>query len=274
MTFIDNQLREFKFWIEDSIIRGGAKGKESMIRSSHLINLIHDAVKQGFIDAGVNPENIYPHFGNTKPELKMAGFLKQKDQDVCIVPSNIKKVPTIINWGPLAFECKTDEYGYDYSTNSLVVNIRSQMSSLAKNSDTLFERTFAEAQNLHMRYPHIVLGEVYLIPVHEYDDDLVKCKVVAFKQRQTNLEKYISFFNSINRRADGGEDYAYERCALLIVDFNRSQPYLFRNSAELKQAGYISQNFGIEYATLNFQNFVSDILQIYSNRYDIRNLQK
>lgn len=91
MTFIDNQLREFKFWIEDSIIRGGAKGKESMIRSSHLINLIHDAVKQGFIDAGVNPENIYPHFGNTKPELKMAGFLKQKDQDVCIVPSNIKK---------------------------------------------------------------------------------------------------------------------------------------------------------------------------------------
>lgn len=259
MTFIDNQLREFKFWIEDSIIRGGAKGKESMIRSSHLINLIHDAVKQGFIDAGVNPENIYPHFGNTKPELKMAGFLKQKDQDVCIVPSNIKKVPTIINWGPLAFECKTDEYGYDYSTNSLVVNIRSQMSSLAKNSDTLFERTFAEAQNLHMRYPHIVLGEVYLILVHEYDDDLVKCKVVAFKQRQTNLEKYISFFNSINRRADDGEDYAYERCALLIVDFNRSQPYLFRNSAELKQAGYISQNFGIEYATLNFQNFVSDI---------------
>lgn len=274
MAFIDNQLREFKFWIEDSIIRGGAKGKESMIRSSHLINLIHDAVKKGFIDAGVNPANIYPHFGNTKPELKMAGFLKQKDQDVCIVPSNIKKVPTIINWGPLAFECKTDEYGYDYSTNSLVVNIRSQMSSLAKNSDTLFERTFAEAQNLHMRYPNIVLGEVYLIPVHEYDDDLVKCKVVGFKQRQTNLEKYISFFNSINRRADDGEDYAYERCALLIVDFNRSQPYLFRNSAELKQAGYISQNFGIEYATLNFQDFVSDILKIYSNRYDIKNLKK
>ena len=48
------------------------------------------------------------------------------------------------------------------------------MSSLAKNSDTLFERTFAEAQNLHMRYPDIVLGEVYLIPVHEYDDDMVK----------------------------------------------------------------------------------------------------
>lgn len=272
MAFIDSQLLKFKSLIEESIVTGGAKGKESMIRSSQLINLVHDAVKKGFIDAGVKPANIYPHFGDTKPELKMAGFLKQKDQDVCIVPSNISKVPTPINWGPLAFESKTDSYGYDFSTNTLVINVRSQMSSLAKNADTLFERTFAKAQNLHMRYPEIVLGEVYLIPVHEYDDDLVKRNAVGFKSRQTNLEKYISFFNSINGRAIGGKDYTYERCALLIVDFNRPQPYLFRNSAELKQAGYISQNFGIEYAPLNFQDFVSDILKIYSSRYTLSNL--
>lgn len=146
------------------------------------------------------------------------------------------------------------------------------MSSLAKNSDTLFERTFAEAQNLHMRYPDIVLGEVYLIPVHEYDDDMVKLNQVGFRDRQTNIEKYISFFNSINNRPTGGEDYAYERCALLVVDFNRPQPYLFRNSAELKRAGYISPSFGIEYASLNFHDFVDDILGVYSERYDIRNL--
>ncbi len=272
MAFIDEQLLQFKILIENSIITGGAKGKESMIRSSVLINLIHDAVKQEFISAGVKPANIYPHFGYTKPELKMAGFLKQKNQDVCIVPSNIIKVPTTINWGPLAFEGKTDEYGYEYSTNTLVINVRSQMSSLAKNSDTLFERTFAEALNLHMRYPKIVLGEIYLIPVHEYDDNLVKKNIVGFKNRQTNVEKYISFFNSINNRKTGGNDYAYERCALLIVDFNRPQPYLFRNSTELKQSGYISQNFGIEYTTLNFQNFVQDILQVYSSRYNIHNL--
>lgn len=272
MSFIDEQLLQFKTLIEDSIITGGAKGKESVIRSSVLINLIHDAVKNSFIEAGVKPANIYPHFGDTKPELKMAGFLKQKDQDVCIVPSNIRKAPTTINWGPLAFESKIDEYGYEYSTNTLVINVRSQMSSLAKNSDTLFERTFAEAQNLHMRYKEIVLGEVYLIPVHEYDDDLVKHNMVGFKSRQTNVEKYISFFNSINNRATGGEDYAYERCALLIVDFNRPQPYLFRNSAELKRAGYISQNFEIEYASLNFQDFVEDILRVYASRYNLDNL--
>jgi len=272
MSFIDEQLLQFKQMIESSIIDGGAKGKESVIRSSGLINLIHDAVKNEFIQAGVNRNNIYPHFGNTKPELKMAGFLKQKDQDVCIVPSNIRKVSTTINWGPLAFENKNDPYGFDFSTNTLVINVRSQMSSLAKNSDTLFERTFAEAQNLHMRYPDIVLGEVYLIPVHEYDDDLVRNKCVGFRNKQTNIEKYISFFHSINNRPTGGADYAYERCALLIVDFNRPQPYLFRNSKELKREGYISSSFKIEYSTLNFQDFANDILDIYADRYDIRNL--
>lgn len=197
MAFIDNQLLKFKNMIEQSIVDGGTRGKESTIRSSALINLIHDAVKNEFINKGVNPNNIFPPFEETKPELKIAGFLKQKDQDVCIVPSNIKKNSTIINWGPLAFENKSDPYGFEYSTNTLVVNVRSQMSSLAKNSDTLFERTFAESQNLHMRYPNIVLGEVYLIPVREYDDELVKSNRVGFKARQTNIEKYISFFNSM-----------------------------------------------------------------------------
>lgn len=273
MSYINEQLLQFKTMIEDSIIEGGAKGKESAIRSSALINLIHDAVKHEFIARGINPRNVFPPFCATKPELKIAGFLKQKDQDICIVPQGIRKVPTTITWGPLAFESKQDPYGMEYSTNTLVINVRSQMSSLAKNSDTLFERTFAEAQNLHMRYPDIVLGEVYLIPVHEYDDELVKRNRVGFKQRQTNVEKYISFFDSINNRAKGGADYAYERCALLVVDFNKLQPYLFKNSDELKSAGIISRNFGIEYATLNFQNFANDILCVYSSRYNINNLK-
>ena len=49
MAFIDNQLVIFKNMIEESIKTGGVKGKESMIRSSQLINLIHDAVKYELI---------------------------------------------------------------------------------------------------------------------------------------------------------------------------------------------------------------------------------
>lgn len=274
MSIINEQLLKFKHQIEAAIVEGGVIGKESAIRSSTLINLIHDAVKYEFIKCGVDPNNIFPRLGATKPELKLAGFLKQKCQDICIVPHNIHKATTTINWGPLAFENIIDPYGFEFTTNTLVINVRSQMSSLAKNSDTLFERTFAEAQNLHMRYPNIVLGEVYLIPVHEYDDELVKKHKVGFKARQTNLEKYISFFDSINLRKKDGADYAYERCALLIVDFNRNTPFLFKNSKELKDAGYISQNFEIEYSTLNFQGFAEDILATYSERYDLNNLMR
>ncbi len=272
--YIEDQLSQFKDSIEEAILTGGSKGKESMIRSSYLINLIHDAVKYEFIDAGVKKDNIYPGLGDTKHELKLAGFLKQKKQDICIVPSNIKKESVLIDWGPLAYQNKIDKYGYDFSTNTLVINVRSQMSSLAKNSDTLFERTFAEAQNLHLRCPNMVMGEVYLIPVHEYDDELVKKKKVAFRKHPTNIERYISFFDAINNREKGGKDYLYERCALLIVDFNRSRPYLFENSQQLKEAGYISKDFDIEYASLNFQNFVPDLLKIYAKRYDIKNIME
>lgn len=96
--------------------------------------------------------------------------------------------------------------------------------------------------------------------------------MVGFKKKQTDLEKYISFFSGINRREIGGPDYSYERCALLIVDFDKEQPLLFSNSNQLKEAGLISEDFNIEYEKLNFQNFVKEILEIYSERYQIQNL--
>lgn len=274
MENITKQLLLFKQMIEYAIITNGTKGKNDLIRSSEPINLIHDAVKHKFLIEGIHPDNIHPKLNFKNPELKIAGFLKQKDQDICITPSNILPQPTGITWGPLAFEQKTDPYGFEYTTNTVIINVRSQLSSLAKNSDTLFERTFAEAMNLHMKYPDVVLGEVYLIPVHEYDDSLANNKKIGFKAKSTNLEKYISFFNSINNRQLGGPDYSYERVALLIVDFNRSKPHIFKNSAELKSAGYISENFPIEYASLNFHNFAKDLLSIYNTRYNINNLIK
>ncbi len=74
MDFIDQQLLNFKTLIEDSILSNGTKGKDSIIRSSMLINLIHDAVKYEFIKKNVDENNIYPKIYKTKPELKIAGF--------------------------------------------------------------------------------------------------------------------------------------------------------------------------------------------------------
>ncbi len=274
MEFIEQQLIKFKKMIEDAIREGGTDKKASVIRSSKLINLIHDAVKYELIQNGVEPEQIFPHFEKTKPEIKLAGYLKLKDQDICVQPINIEKSKRTIDWGPLAFQHLEDRYGHEYSENTLVINVRSQMSSLAKNLDTLFERTFAEALNLHMQYHNMVMGEVYMIPAREYDAKAVKEKKVKFIERQVDVEKYISLFNAINNRKIGEPNYKYERCALLIVDFSPKTPKLFRTSEELKKAGLVSKEFQTEYSTLSFDTFAKDILNIYKDRYNIENILK
>lgn len=272
MDIIEKQLLKFKNLFENSILEGGLEGKKSIIRSGILINLIHEGVKKEFIKAGINPKNIYPPLGKSKPELNLTGFFKQKKQDICIAPSNIEKVVTPITWGPLAYENKVDSYGFEYSTNTLSINIRSQLSSVGKNTDTLFERTLAEALNLHLCYPDIILGEVFLIPLYEYDENLMKNHKIGFKDHPINIAKYIAFFSEINNVTAERKPYAYERCALLIVDFNRPIPYLFKNTIELKAANYLPPDFEIEYSTLNFKNFVSDILKEYSLKHNINNI--
>lgn len=72
MAYIDEQLFRFKAELEAAILAGGVKGKESIIRSSALINLIHDAVKYELIQNGIDPSQIYPHFEETKPEMKIS----------------------------------------------------------------------------------------------------------------------------------------------------------------------------------------------------------
>lgn len=201
---------------------------------------------------------------------------------MCVTPKNVPKINTEINWGPMAHLKSKDKLGYNFSNQSLVINVRSQMSSLGKNYDTLFERTVAEAQNLHMRYPDIVLGEVYLIPVREYDNVSAGARQVAFSDKTTDIENYISFFCSINARTyDTGENaelvntrsaYKYERCALLIVDFNGEHPKLYNNSEELRRDGLISEDFALEYADVSFARFAGDIKAIYASRFDVNNL--
>ena len=127
MDYIDEQLIKFKNKLEEAILKDSSKGKESIIRLSEWINFIHDAVKFELIKERTP-------LGKTKPELKIAGFLKQKKHQ------SIGR--------PLKYNNKIDKYGIEYSTDTLVINVRSQMSSIEKNKDTLFERTFAEPLNL------------------------------------------------------------------------------------------------------------------------------
>jgi len=117
----------------------GNKAKEALIRSQKIINLIHEFIKKEFIRCGVPPQKIFPPIGKKSPEIKIKGFLKSKNQDVSIIPHD--RIISLTNTTSPEVE------------QVLTVNIRSQLSSLSKNIDTLYERTFAEALNLHLSHP-------------------------------------------------------------------------------------------------------------------------
>lgn len=247
----------------------GQAAKEALIRSQVLINHLHECLKEQLLGLRVSPLRICPPVGHQKPEMKIVGFFKQKDQDVCVLPQNLRPYPGAVDWGPLQYERRiVDRYGKDYSEATIVINVRSQLSSIAKNTDTLFERTLAEAVNLHMRYPRMVLGEVYLIPVFEYDEQRMKINEVSFVGRSVNLEKYVSFFSAINRRMNEQDgSYKYERVTLLIVDFSQQTPRIFNQTSELKKAWLVSQNFPLELSELSFNHFLQDLIESHHRRF-------
>lgn len=248
----------------------GVQAKEALIRSQRLINLLHEAVKKSINAFGIDASRIFPPIGQQSPEMKIAGFLKQKDQDICVIPSGITPSRRSIDWGPLRFEADAfDEYGQEYSERTLVINVRSQLSSVGKNTDTLFERTFAESVNLHKVYPQMVLGEVYMIPVFEYDDEAMKQNQIAFKRKHTNIEKYISFFTAINNRISASDDISkYEKVALLIVDFSKSNPVVYNNTNQLIQDRLVRPAFPLELNELAFENFIPTVMAQYEERFN------
>jgi len=265
---IQQAVENFKELIESSILEGGIKAKEAMIRSSRPINNIHDAVKADLIRHGISPSRVHPPYGETKPELKLAGFIKQKHQDVCVSPEGYIPESETMTEGILREA--TDYYGKDYTERTISINVRSQMSSLAKNFDTLYERTIAEAQNLHVRCPRMVLGEVYMIPVKEYDASVMDNNEIKFIDKIGAVEKYIKSFQAINGRPDHTrEDYKYERVCLLLVDFEKSPAKIYSSNKELIKDGLLDKNSDASIDELSWETFTKSILETYSTRFSI-----
>lgn len=270
MLTIQEAVNKIKSLIEDAIIKGGVVGKNNLIRTQIPICLLHDAAKASFIANGVNPELVAPIYGEHVGEQKLAGFFKCKDQDICFMPNNYKKKEEILNFDGI-LKGKKHPFGYQLTEHILSVNVRSQLSSTAKNFDTLYERTFAEALNLHLRCPEMVLGEFYMIPVLEYDDALAKNNVVGFKRNRNiskHLEKYIYSFNAVNgRNTIVGEEYKYERVCLLIVDFSRQTPKIYNTNAELIADNLLPANTTASIDNMSFPNFAKNLLKIYEQRF-------
>jgi hypothetical protein len=281
---MQDALNQIKADIEAAIIANGESGKNALIRTQRPIKLIHAVVKTAFLNAGVHPSLINPELSRLKKvaipspridnrpvvlrdkELPLAGYLKTKNQDVSIVPNNIHVNEETLSF-PTYLNGFKDRYGSSFTEGVLSVNVRSQLSSVAKNFDTLYERTFAEALNFHLRLHQMVLGEVYMIVAKEYDSDAAASNTVAFKNSE-HIEKFILAFQALNNRLYITDPlYKYERIALLIVDFNREVPKLYNTTEELINDGLIPNTSIANIDSLSFNEFVSDLMQIYQTRF-------
>ncbi len=270
----------FKFVFEQAVRIGGVKGKQSLTTSSKHINLFHEVVKSELIRNGVRADLVFPSQYNSTGEINFAGFIKAKKQDISAVPSAFinNETPETITVGMMTGE--TDPFGKDYTENSLVVNVRSQMSSIGKNNDTIVERAFAETLNLHMRCPKMVLGEFFILPITGFNMDEVKKHNPAYesiittkvnsrsKTTAESIEKTINTYASINNRnISNGEDYKYERLCLILADFSQSPVKIYRNDADLISDNLLPPNTTATLNGLGYDSFISDLLAIYSTRF-------
>lgn len=273
---LQNALSSIKRSIENAIRTNGTEGKNNLIRSQRPIKLLHDVVKSELIRNGVKPELIVPQLGQSNGEYALAGFFKKKDQDICVVPNRISPREETLDFAGILMGQK-DKYGFQLTEKTLSINVRSQLSSSVKNFDTLYERTFAEALNLHLRCPKMVLGEFYMIAVNEYDSNAANRNQVRFKNNRSvdkHIEKYLLSFGAVNDRKSIKDDhYKYERVCLLIVDFSKTTPKIYSFDEQLKEDGLLPEKSKATIRNLNFETFVTDLLNVYSERFGENNFR-
>lgn len=240
---LQTTLSEIKSKYEDAILKGQTT---EVIRGQGLIKLLHTYVIGELVENGIPSRWIHP-------ETTIYGFPKTKSQDILVMPPGgaIRKGKRRIHVGPL-----------------MSVNIRSQLSSIEKNFDTLYERLYAEALNIHNSFPRMVLGYVYLIPLVGYDTKPRGGKVSM--SEYYNLEKYIASFHRINGRRDPNEpNWKYERVCLLIVDFKEDPPEIIQSSDQLLSKRRVSETFASQYdiSELSITTFFDDLMRIFSERF-------
>jgi hypothetical protein len=267
---LQRAVNEIKKAIEEAIKTAGTNGKNNLIRSQKPIKLLHEVVKSELIRNNVNQSLLSPKLSESNGELGLAGFFKKKNQDVSVVSNSLVKEEELLNFQGILYGTK-DSYGLNYTEQTLTINVRSQLSSSAKNFDTLYERTFAEALNLHLRCPKMVLGEFYMISVNEICSTSANNKTILYKKPKNvskHIEKYLLSFGAVNgRNSVTGDHYKYERVCLLIVDFSKAIPKIYSTDEELIADNLLPKDTIASIEKLSFPNFITDLLETYSERF-------
>ncbi len=284
---LEQKLEEMKIMYESAIrtgqfenangeiiITNGAQAKKSLTTSSQFINKLHEVVKisvkkelrkNSLIHSNFT---VHPAFGKSNPEKIINGYLKAKKQDVVFLFD--VESEEIITKGPLKGE--KDKVGKEVTKKSIILGVRSQLSSISKNFDTLMERAYAEALNMRLRIPETIMGEVFLLPVNEYKQSVMKDNIVEFSSNKTKIKKYLSIFSAISNRQKSTvklDYHKYERSCVLIVDFQQSPVKIYETLAELKEDGIVPRNFRIDFSKLSPKNFSKDLVSLYRKRHSV-----
>jgi len=281
ISLLKTAVAEIKTSFEDAISTGqfsgktynnGQEAKVALIRSSKLILRIHEVIKQSIcaeLTKIHRTHTIHPPLNQSNPELPISGFIKAKKQDVVVLFNNDTPRREKIQAGPLAGEF--DKVGKNISERSIVIGVRSQLSSVAKNFDTLMERAFAETLNLRLRLPKLVMGEAYLLPIYEYDDRAMKLNQVRWKDNPVPVEKFIKTFLGISSSPRSIRyPYKYERSALILFDPRTSPPKIFTSLAQLKRKRIVSRSFNENFSLLSPANFAEEIIASHQQKHPSR----
>lgn len=269
---LQNCVNNIKRTVENAITINGTAGKISVIRSQGVINVLHEVVKTSLIQNGVNTSLIHPPLGQSTGEKTLAGFLKFKKQDICVFPNNKPQIVEPLDFNGLYATGVTEPYGELFTEHILSVNVRSQLSSIGNNIDTMYERTYAEPLNLHRRLPKMVLGEVYLLSVRELDSTQVALNNVAYKPHTASvgryIERYIKGFAALNMRSSQrDDDFKYERVALILADFSQTSVKIYNNNAELNADGILPAGSTADMTNLCYDGFVDRLTEVYDKRF-------
>lgn len=236
-------LSELKKDYEQTGHVGDREAKISAIRSGAIIHHLEAWCVEELFRLGIPRAAISTNF-------KATGFFKTKKQDVCVL-------------------CRRFGCPQHNGIPPLTINVRSQLSSIQKNFDTLFERLVAEVLNLHLADKKHVAGFVYLIPVWGYDEKALAGGAIRLNESYQR-SKYVQSFEKVNSRtSDKNKEWKYERVCLLTVDFDHDVPIpvLGLPLKPLDPDLYEGLDTNRVWKCLDYRDFFSDLVQIARTRF-------
>lgn len=249
----------------DKKYENGQKAKEALIRSQKLILNLHESVKKSFYQILKSKTDfnwsVHPEINQATPELKIYGKIKGKNQDIVFLRT--PRSTNYFNDGPNIDQ--EDKVGIEATKRSIIISVRSQMSSVDKNFDTLMERAFAETLNLRLRAPTITMGEVYLLPIEELDDQLMLENQIKFSGKKLKVEKFIRTFNSFSGRSnlDSEDLYKYDASALILIDLKENPPKIIFNKSDLEQYNFTDEIYCM-FERISAEGFDERLLKSYN----------